>query len=393
MLEISNFRQGAVLSHFHGRESSDSLCVRVEGICDHGGQVWVNAQPATCSGRRFWADVSLTEKFNRIKAVAAGSLGEYAHEIQVVWDKKSFKRYNFYIDDNIFLFTDLAKQRPKSAFDHFYLKRLREIHRRWGLRLTLNCFYHNAHQEFTLAEMPDCYRQEFIEQSDWLKFSFHSYSEFPDRPYEEVELSQFCADYDLVRGHLQRICGEQSFIAPINVHWGALQPSCAEEFIRRGSPCCTCTMRPFISGGPSAAGRKGMKSDISQVQQSSDISQGESFGADYFHRPEEDSYLLRERKYYNFELGCFIARGMICCNLVALADTAARVQNHFDLARETGNEVFGAASHEQYSFPYYVNYLPDHMDRIELVARMLHEADCKAVFFSEGLLGNSAWES
>ena len=392
MLEITNIRQGAVLTHFHGKETADSLTVQVEGFCDHGGEVLVNGNPAVCSGRRFVAPVSLTSKFNEITASAASALGEYSQKIKVVWDKQSFKRFNFYIDDNIFVFTDLATQRPKRAFDHFYLKRLKEINQRWGLKVTLNCFFHNAHQEFTLEQMPDCYKQEFIEQSDWLKFSFHSRSEFPDRPYEEIAIEDFRADYDLVREHLIRICGEESFIAPINVHWGALQPSCAEEFILRGSPCSCCTMRPFISGGPSAAARQGKTKDISQVQQSSALRQNAAFGAEYFNRPEEDSYLARERKYYNFELGVFIARGAICCNLVPLEETTKRMQNYFELAKETGNEVFSAASHEQYSFPYYKNYLPDHLDRIELTTKFLVEFGCKPIFFSQGLLGNMAWE-
>ncbi len=391
MLEITNVRHGAVLTHFHGKESEDSLTVQVEGICDHGNRVLINGVPAVCAGRRFAAPVKLTEKFNTITAISANALGEYTQSIKVVWDKKSYKRCNFYIDDHIFLFTDLATQLPKRAFDHFYLKHLKELHEKWGLKVTLNCFYHNDHHEFTLDQMPDCYKSEFFDQSDWLKFSFHSRSEFPDRPYEEVDYDDFCADYDLVKEHLIRICGENSFIAPINVHWGALQPSCAEEFVRRGSRCSCCTMRPFLSGGPSAAARKGSKNDISAVQQSSGIQPGETFGAEYFSRPEEDSYLRQERKYYNFELGLFIARGCVCCNLVPNDHISARLQHCFDQAELSGNEVFGAASHEQYSFPYYTNYLPDHLDRLETAIRTLVEYGCTPVFFSEGLLGNSAW--
>lgn len=394
MLEITNLRHGAVLTHFHGRESGDGLTVRVEGICDPGRQVLVNGVPAECCGRRFAAPVRLTKQFNPITASVGNALGEYSHSIQVVWDKNSFKRYNFYIDDHIFLFADLARQRPRRAFDHFYLRRLQEIHQRWGLKVTLNCFFHNDHQEFTLADMPDCYRAEFQDQAEWLKFSFHSRSEFPDRPYEEVALEDFCADYDLVRENLVRICGEKAFIAPINVHWGALQPSCVQEFIRRGSRCSCCTMRPFVSGGPSASARRGQTSDISAVQQSAQIGAANetAFGSEYFFRPEEDSFLLQERKYYNFELGLFIARGCLCCNLVPLAEIPGRLQHFFAQAEQNGNHIFGAASHEQYSFPYYANYLPDHLDRIELSVRLLSEYGCQPVFFSQGLLGNLAWE-
>ena len=49
-------------------------------------------------------------------------------------------------------------------------------------------------------------------------------------------------------------------------------------------------------------------------------------------------------------------------------------------------------SHEQYEFPYYHNYLPDGMARLECAAKLMAESGCKPVFFSEGLLGNTSWE-
>ena len=40
--------------------------------------------------------------FKRIVAVAEDAYGEYTQTITVIWDKKSFKRYNFFIDDCLF---------------------------------------------------------------------------------------------------------------------------------------------------------------------------------------------------------------------------------------------------------------------------------------------------
>ena len=56
------------------------------------------------------------------------------------------------------------------------------------------------------------------------------------------------------------------------------------------------------------------------------------------------------------------------------------------------NETIGLATHEQYSFEYYFNYMPDHLDRIESCCREVNELGYKPVFFAEGLLGNNAWE-
>ena len=139
MIEITNFRQGAVLNHNHGTETEKALTVTIQGVSSSGYPVYVNGVKADMDGQRFEAEVDLTEKINQVKAVTTTPYGTYSQELTLVWDKKSFKRCNCYIDDHSFLFTDLAKERPKSAFDHFYLKGLKNIHDKYGLKVTLNC--------------------------------------------------------------------------------------------------------------------------------------------------------------------------------------------------------------------------------------------------------------
>jgi hypothetical protein len=53
------------------------------------------------------------------------------------------------------------------------------------------------------------------------------------------------------------------------------------------------------------------------------------------------------------------------------------------------NDVIGLASHEQYSFPFYHNYLPDHFERMDAVCRSVTEHGYKPVWFQEGFLGNT----
>ena len=48
------------------------------------------------------------------------------------------------------------------------------------------------------------------------------------------------------------------------------------------------------------------------------------------------------------------------------------------------------SSHEQYSFPRYFNYQPDHLAKLEAAVKTAVELDYKPVFFSDGLLGNPA---
>ena len=102
MLEITNIRHGAVLNHLHGREDERSLTVRLEGISSHGHPVQINGQQAEMEGRRFIGEITLEEKINQVTASTKTPYGNYSQELTLVWDKKSFRRCNFYIDDHIF---------------------------------------------------------------------------------------------------------------------------------------------------------------------------------------------------------------------------------------------------------------------------------------------------
>ena len=401
MIEITNFRQGAVLNHNHGTETEKALTVTIQGVSSSGYPVYVNGVKADMDGQRFEAEVDLTEKINQVKAVTTTPYGTYSQELTLVWDKKSFKRCNCYIDDHSFLFTDLAKERPKSAFDHFYLKGLKNINDKYGLKVTLNIFYHNDHHDFELKDMPDIWKSEFQDNSNWLKFSFHSYGEFPDRPYLEATAEEFGRDWDLIQGEINRFAGEECYIPPVVIHWANIHPVVAEEMIKRGTKCYSTNMRARVMGGPSLADRqKGGNMTAVQARSASGADKACNTDALNMHYgfADESNYIKKHGVYFDpglkiFFFGACGKLGGCCCNLVPLADVPARVQSMLEGSAKVGTEVLNFASHEQYTFPYYPNYLPDHMQRIEEAARcMIEVGGCKPVFFNEGLLGNTAWE-
>ena len=395
MIEITNIRQGAILNHNHGTETEKSLTVLLEGL-GSGRPVKVNGEPAEMAGRRFFKEIALTEKINNITVSEMTPYGLYSQEITVVWDKKSFKRFNFYIDDHSFLFTDLTKERPKSAFDHFYLKGLKEIRKKYPFKVTLNCFFYNDHDKsFTLDQMPDTWKQEFIDNSDWLKFSFHARSEFPDRLYLESSPEEFGKDWDMVQNEIVRFAGEESYIAPVVIHWGNIHPTVAQECVKRGVRCYPAFMRPCVMGGPSLADR--MKGgDMNKVQSRSITGADRSIGTEgfalYYKNQEQESYLNRYRNYYDPLMGIVITGpGAVCSNLVPLDKTEERVKRAIAVNEKSGCEFMNMASHEQYTYSYYPNYLPDHMQRIELAVKTAVEAGYTGTFFPEGFMGNMSW--
>ena len=72
---------------------------------------------------------------------------------------------SFFIDDAIWFLRDIARMRPKSIFDHPFLKPLKEYHDRYGLKLQINLFYRTdffyGMDECSLREVPDTYKAEW----------------------------------------------------------------------------------------------------------------------------------------------------------------------------------------------------------------------------------------
>ena len=391
MLSISNFREGAILNYKHGVENDKSLTVIVEGVNSFGTPVKVNGKAATQNGLHFSCPVELTEKINTVEAVTRTCYGEFSQKITLVWDKKSFRRCNFYIDDNIFLFTDLTKERPKKAFDHFYLKELQRLHSKYGLKVTLNTFYHNDHNEFTLDQMPDIWKDEFADNSDWLKFSLHSYSEFPARPYAEASKKEFRRDYDLLKNEVTRFAGENSFIVPGVLHWNNISPGVAEELLELGCTCYSESMRHRVMATPpfdeltEAEKQNEFRSEI-YVSPHENIARHYGFA-------EEIDYLEKYSAVYDSGLKMFFYHDWIICNLLKLEDIPRCFEQVKVRAELYKSDLFSAGGHEQYSFPYYEYYQADHFKKLETTIKLMtEEAQCKFVFYQEGLLGNTAWE-
>ena len=54
-------------------------------------------------------------------------------------------------------------------------------------------------------------------------------------------------------------------------------------------------------------------------------------------------------------------------------------------------DVISLMTHEQYCYPDYFNYIPNHLDRIEEACRQAAEYGCKSAWFAEGIWGNTSW--
>ena len=78
---------------------------------------------------------------------------------------------------------------------------------------------------FNLTEMPDKFKPEWRDNSDWLRLSFHANANLPDRPYIRASYSQAKFEHDRIMNEILRFAGEEAFAGPVTtIHWGDANP-------------------------------------------------------------------------------------------------------------------------------------------------------------------------
>jgi hypothetical protein len=360
MIHIDDPIHGAVLNHRHGCQDAHGLTIRVTGHAPLGVRVVVNGSEAARAGDTFAADVRLTETWTDINAAVQSPSGAATHAVRVLWDRHSRRRYRFSIDDNSFFLRDLARNRPASLFDCFYLAGLRRLHREYGVKFTLNVFHTTPENDFALTDFPIAYRDEWREHGTWLKLAFHAYSEFPDRPYEYAAPTRLAEDFDLVVGEIRRFAGEEAYAPPTVLHWGMCPPACLPVLRERG----VRVLSGFFSSG--ANGRYDVNYNLDALR---------------------SEYLMRHDALVDLESGLVFSTCDIVCNNTQVAETVPKLAAQ--AAAPDTAEIMDLFTHEQYFWPFYHNYVPDHFARLEAAIRFVAEAGYEPVFFHEGFLGGT----
>jgi hypothetical protein len=350
---------GAVLNWRHGEKVEGGLKVKVSGHAPLRDKVTVNEVPAERIGTMFRAEIVLGEKETEIVATSQGRFGRHEHRVRVVWDRHSQPRYRFSIDDNSFFLRDIAQKKYASLFDCFYLKNLKELHSKYGARFVLNIYY-TTEDGFELPRFPDRYKSEWADNAEWLKLAFHAYANEPARPYQYAPAAKLIADLDKVAEQIIRFAGEQTYSPPTVIHWGMVQPSALKPLYERGVR--------VLSG---------------YFRQSNGI-----WDVNYLVDDARSEYLSRHDALMDFDSGIVFSRVDIVCNSTPIERIVPTLA---PLAEDPNQaEIMDLFTHEQYFWPFYSNYLPDHFQRLDVAIRFVTERGYKPVFFHEGFLGGPA---
>ena len=290
----------------------------------------------------------------------------------------------FFIDDTIWCLRDIARQKPKSIFDNSFMKMLKKSHDEYGMTVKLNLFYRTdffyGNDEFTLAEMPDTYKHEFEQASDWLRFAFHAKQEFPDYPYVNATYEDVKENYETIINEIKRFAGEKSIAHAVVPHWLPISKAgckaladCGIKFLSpsRGEKMEFNGDDSVLPYGHSFRLRQNRQPETMLFTRGGKNKAISASICAHNHVSEEEYETLHcENKSIKDEETGLRFRELcstVCLNLYSLDEIEPSIK------MDIGKEFIGVATHEQYFYPDYYAYQPDYADKIYLFSKILYE--------------------
>ncbi|NOZ24357.1 MAG: hypothetical protein GXP25_25040 [Planctomycetes bacterium] len=353
-VKITEPIDGAILNRLHGKETAEGLDITVKGTCPSDASVAVNGQSATVNGEEFSASIRLQEQETTLIAEADGE----SDSILVLYDKNSFKRYRFSLDDDIYFLRDLARSNYKSIFDNPFLALWKRLHDTYGTRTNCNLYFQC--DDFNLTMMPDQYKSEWADNADWFRLTFHALQNDPNEPYIHSSYDEVARDYDKVVNEILRFAGEEVMNTFTTIHWGEATVDGCRAVRDRGINGL-CGYFVLHDGRPKVS---------------------------YYLDREHTEHLSQRDYWKDTKEDIIFVRHAIVCNNGAFPPEKIPAHLGEVAANPYQGEVLELMIHEQYFYPDYQAYLPDYAERCETAVRWCAEHDYEPVFYSDGFIGN-----
>lgn len=220
---------GDCLNSYDGVMKDGVLTIKARVRADETSDIYINEIKAVKTGDIFEAEVSLKGYRNTLYAVDKNDSRNDA-KIAVYMLRNPIGKYRLSSDDNLLFFADITKNKDKykSIFENPYLAVYKEAHDKYGVKVHLNVFYETddmpvfkvKQDYFNLSMMTDKYKNEWKQNSDWLKLSFHARMEHPDKPYQHTTIRRIEEDCELVHKEILRFAGEDTLAKVTTIHWG-----------------------------------------------------------------------------------------------------------------------------------------------------------------------------
>jgi hypothetical protein len=364
-LQIESPWHGDILNRHDGTETADAVTITVQGRVPEGAQVTVNGISAHIRGRSFRCAVTLRRRENVIACVGKTDAAKYEQNIKVFWDKGSRPRYRFSVDDNIEFLKDLGTipEDYPSLFDHWYLAFWRRMHEEFGAKIHINIYYQTVERDFTLAQLPQKWSEEWRASADWLHLTFHALQDKPARIYKDATYDEIARDFDLVVREIKRFASPSLLSKTTTVHWAeAPEHACRALYDRGIRVLIGLFNRP--PGGELTTGYYMPEATKDHI------------GArDYWHDPE--THLT-----------------FIACDAVVNNLALDKIEAHLDAqaANPHTGELIELLIHEQYFRKELSDHQPDIQDKVIRALQWVTKRGYEPVFWGDERLADLAGE-
>ncbi len=216
-------QNNVMLTDSSGERIGDTLKIRVRVDAPDDKKLFVNSIPLEKKAFGVFRAEVILDKYHNVLEFFDEQTAE-KQIINVYYLKNGYKKYRISLDDNIWVFQNLTENKDvySSLFDDPYMSCLKRVHDKFGTKFHMNVFYEtDRNGGFNLSQMTDKYKNEWIENSDWLRLSFHSNSDLPSRPYANVSYEQMYFEAGRVDKEIRRFAGEQTHANTVTtIHWG-----------------------------------------------------------------------------------------------------------------------------------------------------------------------------
>src|SRR5690606_33334305 len=126
----------------------------------------------------------------------------------VQYEKRNSPYMHLSVDDCITSFQWIKENSPASIFEDARFSVYKELNEKYGACISLYLFYQNSSNTFDLSQMPASYRQEFIDNSNWLKLGFHGVDSTTD--YTTIDTATGVEHYNRIVDEIYRFAGYSS---------------------------------------------------------------------------------------------------------------------------------------------------------------------------------------
>ena len=247
------------------------------------------------------------------------------------------------MDDNIRFLKEITEKGYQSIFEHPYLAMYRRLHEEFDLKIQLNLFYRL--DNFDLSMMSDAYYEEWKENADWLKLSFHSELENVN-PYALSGYDEVYADCKRVHEQIDRFASPRSLASTTTVH------------------CCLTT-----KDGLRAMEANGVKGLLGL------------FGTQ---EKPRTSYGIEESDAARIRNGEILQIGNISyASIDIVLNSFSTEEILLQLARMRQREGIRVMIHEQYFYADYYMYQPEFEQKLRATFTDLRENDYQSSFFED----------